>query len=718
MALPTNIVEKHVKQAIEKIDEEGIPTNAHSSTYDLAYEGKYYPPKLVLSWANIFANGSELDRSTFDGGEVSSCFKLLRDLGFTIAPKVDSIFDIYSQFLEDVNKGTLKTAHYPKKFRGLTLKVSFGQGNLAKIPWLAILKPEQKVSEGIYPVLLYYKEFDLVILAFGESEENKATWRWKTAAGESISEYLNSQYGADPSRYSQSKIHSLFDPKVPVDQDKLLNAINDILEHYAQIEPINKNDVQSPKAEYKTMPQHTALNQILYGPPGTGKTYLTVQKAVDAAEPNFVPSGETRDEIRSAYKAKYDELVVDERIRFVTFHQSYGYEEFVEGLSAKTEGDQLSYFEKDGIFKAICDDAKPYRLSSKATITNKFDERWQQFAETLAESETGIQVKTISHKTYFTVTDLTNNTIRFDKSKGNSVHTLSVKTLKAIYNKEKVIKGGLKPYYVAMIEHLEQIPASSSDTTIERKHFVLIIDEINRGNISKIFGELITLIEPSKRLGEPESLQVVLPYSGDAFSVPDNLYIIGTMNTADRSLALMDTALRRRFDFVEMMPDYSVLHDEGDMPYSIVQNKIQINLVTLLQTLNKRIAALYDREHTLGHAFLMPVVEKIKADDHQSALVELAMSFKNKIIPLLAEYFFEDWQKIRLVLGDNQKEKLKHAPLIEKLDVEFESLFGDTDDLELIDDEVHDYRLVSADSRLWGDPLTYVGIYDVNLLVE
>jgi 5-methylcytosine-specific restriction protein B len=464
--------------------------------------------------------------------------------------------------------------------------------------------------------------------------------------------------------------------------------------------------------------QKATMNQILYGPPGTGKTYRTVQIAVDAAEPNFVAYGDTRDQLRKTYKAKYDALVADGRIRFVTFHQSYGYEEFVEGLSAKTEGDQLSYFEKDGVFKVICDDAKAFRVASKATITSKFDERWQQFAETLAESETGTQVKTLSQKTYFTVTDASNNTIRFDKSKGDSVHTLSVKTLKAIYNKEKVIKGGLQPYYGALIEHLDKIVVSSSDTSVERKHFVLIIDEINRGNISKIFGELITLIEPSKRLGEPESLQVVLPYSGDPFSVPDNLFIIGTMNTADRSLALMDTALRRRFDFVEMMPDYSVLFDDKGMPYNIVQNETSISIVQLLQTLNKRIAALYDREHTLGHAFLMPVIEKIKVDDHQNALAELSRCFKNKIIPLLAEYFFEDWQKIRLVLGDNQKESLNLAPLVEKLDVEFENLFGDTDDLELIDDEVYDYRLISSDSSLWYDPLTYKRMYDLSQPVE
>ena len=175
----------------------------------------------------------------------------------------------------------------------------------------------------------------------------------------------------------------------------------------------------------------------------------------------------------------------------------------------------------------------------------------------------------------------------------------------------------------------------------------MIIDEINRGNISKIFGELITLIEPSKRAGQPEALSVMLPYSKDSFSVPSNLHIIGTMNTADRSLAMMDTALRRRFDFREMMPDYSLLDSE---------EVGSINLGYLLRTMNERIEYLYDREHTLGHAFFMPVTE-LESEDERFQM--LSSVFANKVLPLLEEYFFEDWEKIRLVLGDNQKQDKK-----------------------------------------------------------
>jgi 5-methylcytosine-specific restriction protein B len=463
-----------------------------------------------------------------------------------------------------------------------------------------------------------------------------------------------------------------------------------------------------------------SLNQILYGPPGTGKTYHSIQAAVKAAEPEIFSalginesSGATPEQ-RAELTRLYKELYNAGRIRFVTFHQSYGYEEFVEGLSAKTEGDQLSYFEKDGVFKSLCLDAKEHQIAKTKTVASTFEDKWQGFSEELAEAEDGIKIDTLSKKTYFTVTDITNNTIRFDKSKGASVHSLSVKTLRAVHNGEKEIKGGLQPYYGAVIEYLNKFKTRNDAAKKERKNFVLIIDEINRGNISKIFGELITLIEPSKRLGQPEAIEVTLPYSGDKFSVPDNLYIIGTMNTADRSLALMDTALRRRFDFIEMMPDYNVLHNEEGSSFKVESDGFEIDLARLLETMNKRIAALYDREHQLGHAFLMPVVKAIAAGDDEKALHELKSCFKNKIIPLLAEYFFEDWQKIRLVVGDNQKPEAYQ--LINQSDVDYEVLFGDTEDVGDVADEVQDYKLIEADSELWTDPLTYIGIYSAGSL--
>ncbi|HFU4214746.1 TPA: AAA family ATPase, partial [Streptococcus suis] len=183
------------------------------------------------------------------------------------------------------------------------------------------------------------------------------------------------------------------------------------------------------------------------------------------------------------------------------------------------------------------------------------------------------------------------------------------------------------------------------NTEIEQneKPYVFIIDEINRGNISKIFGELITLIECTKREGKPEATEAVLPYSGDPFSIPKNVYILGTMNTADRSIALMDTALRRRFSFLEMMPETDILR-------SIGADKVgDLNVADMLDVINERIGFLYDREHTIGHAFFTDL-----KDD--ASIERLKCIFEKSVIPLLQEYFYEDYQKIQMILGDDGKE--------------------------------------------------------------
>ena len=207
--------------------------------------------------------------------------------------------------------------------------------------------------------------------------------------------------------------------------------------------------------------------------------------------------------------------------------------------------------------------------------------------------------------------------------------------------------------------------SGSAPTKGTKGPYVFIIDEINRGNILKIFGELITLIEPSKRLGQSEELQAKLPYSHEAFGIPDNVYLLGTMNTADRSIALLDTALRRRFSFVEMMPDSGVLDGievEG------------ISVSGLLTTLNRRIEVLFDREHTLGHAFFTPL--------RQSPSIEtLGEIFRDKVIPLLQEYFYDDYEKICLVLGDRKRPEQQQFFEVETADLQ--NLFGVEPEFEI-----------------------------------
>ncbi|HFK5711183.1 TPA: AAA family ATPase [Enterobacter roggenkampii] len=231
--------------------------------------------------------------------------------------------------------------------------------------------------------------------------------------------------------------------------------------------------------------------------------------------------------------------------------------------------------------------------------------------------------------------------------------------------------------------------------------YAIFIDEINRGNISKIFGELISLIEVDKRAGMSNAMSLQLSYSGDYFSVPANVDIIGAMNTADRSLALMDTALRRRFDFVEMMPDLSLLSG----------TKVKgIELEPLLEKLNSRVEALYDREHTLGHAFFMPVKNALDAGDEEAAFKQLKIAFQKKIIPLLQEYFFDDWNKIRLVLADNQKQDDSLQFVIEKTD-DLDTLFGNNHDLRHHDQQSTAYELEAFDQEIWNRPQAYRAIY-------
>ena len=279
--------------------------------------------------------------------------------------------------------------------------------------------------------------------------------------------------------------------------------------------------------------------------------------------------------------------------------------------------------------------------------------------------------------------------------KNRSITIEDIKNKSAADKNPEILEKYIVNGYTNLFTYLVEYYMEKSNIKSEKR--VLIIDEINRGNISKIFGELITLIEPSKRLGADDEIMVELPYSKEKFGVPSNLYIIGTMNTADRSIALMDTALRRRFEFVEMMPEYDNL------------NKINIegiNIGEMLKAINERIEYLYDRDHTIGHAYFMGVTD----------MGALANVFKNKILPLLQEYFYDDWEKIRLVLGDNQKEKTNETnsddkqennktQFITKNKKRASELFGGK--IEYIDDKI----LYEINSEAFNNPQSYIEIY-------
>lgn len=460
---------------------------------------------------------------------------------------------------------------------------------------------------------------------------------------------------------------------------------------------------------------NSSLNTIFYGPPGTGKTYNIIRRAVEICD-GADCAGMDYAEIRRRYR----KLEAENRIKFITFHQSYGYEDFIEsikpvmsnGAETLPEGSgALRYEIVDGVFKDFCKAAeksiskygglvirvKKYHDNQKLWLINlpklsDLDEWFEEEDEHISvygngqDSQIFTNFRKMKTGDYVVVRDKSEakKHIAADRlytdvlgiaeiisedvtEKFKSGCVEQAKSVKWLFKRNKRypfvnieekglfpieqnacidIREGWEPWrgnnqsfwepiysLSGRVATIKAETACTLENYCDVKNFVFIIDEINRGNISKIFGELITLIEDNKR-GEQLA---VLPYSRDPFTVPKNVYILGTMNSADRSIALMDTALRRRFDFEEMLPKPGLFKDtEVD----------GVKIEPLLKKLNARVEVLLDREHTIGHAFFAPLID----DPSFNRLREI---FKKKIIPLLQEYFYDDYARINAALNDN-----------------------------------------------------------------
>jgi 5-methylcytosine-specific restriction enzyme B len=382
-----------------------------------------------------------------------------------------------------------------------------------------------------------------------------------------------------------------------------------------------------------------ALNQILYGPPGTGKTYNTVEAAVRIADRAFSESLAqeplTDQDRRARLKIRFDELIESGQIAFTTFHQSFTYEDFVEGIKAESADGNIEYVIEDGIFKKICDSAAPSaRKVSVDTAISDFQEKCAEEPVTMATA-TGKR---------FSVTYAGGKTFSCLPEASTTQNPLpaNIDYIRQFSLGELPENVYCPSYVKAISKYLIETYGISQEGSAAQQSaqpHVLIIDEINRGNIAKIFGELITLLEPDKRQGQSDQITITLPYSKKPFSVPSNVYVIGTMNTADTSLARLDIALRRRFEFIEMMPSPELLSD-------VVIEGVEVS--KLLETINQRIELVYDRDHMIGHSYFMHL-------GSESEISELAEVFRKQVLPLLEEYFFEDWETIHQVLGDNQK---------------------------------------------------------------
>lgn len=460
------------------------------------------------------------------------------------------------------------------------------------------------------------------------------------------------------------------------------------------------------------------LNQILYGPPGTGKTFETINAALAILDPAYLAANLAD---RAALRRRFLELERAKRVRFTTFHQSFSYEDFVEGIRANVDDDAgapakgVSYTIENGVFADLCrdarrdkqleehvgirEDAKVWKVSIEEAsssgetrkyclshgearigwpkagdlntadlneVGQKLGTKVQSSLDNFSQQITiGDVVVCLASTTTISAVGVVTGDYEYTPEpppgvRDDYVNKLPVRWLVTginfnILEVNKGVRLTLQTVYrlsrITWPDLLQALTAAGVKLSVPtqpsapaNEPYVLIIDEINRGNVSRIFGELITLIEPSKRAGADEALEAILPYSKKPFSVPANVYLVGTMNTADRSLAGLDVALRRRFVFREMPPRPELL--DGVTVSGIDVSK-------LLTVLNQRIEALLDREHCLGHAYFMPL-------EGDASLTRLASIFREQVLPLLQEYFFEDWQRIQWVLNDHRKPNPEH----------------------------------------------------------
>ena len=494
-----------------------------------------------------------------------------------------------------------------------------------------------------------------------------------------------------------------------------------------------------------TMKQ-SELNQIFFGPPGTGKTYHTINEAIKIVDPVFYANNaHDREKLKERFKLLAIKSADEHQgqIGFTTFHQSFSYEDFVEGIKPvqpEEKDTYLKYEIQEGIFKKICRLAQDSLDAAEANQISTFKLSEEEFDQTQFYKMSLGNTQVQEDKEIFDYC-LANNCISIGFGDGYDLAGLDEKGLRDFGTDKgmdrfpiqalNIFKNYLKignyvlisngNHYVRAIgkvigdyEYVQDSPFQNNPTynhfrkvewiykerdipvseiyhktlsqqTIYKlikdevdksffiknevkdelalpknpKNFVLIADEINRGNVSSIFGELITLIEKDKRAGCDEELSVILPYSKEEFKVPHNVFIIGTMNTADRSIEALDTALRRRFSFRQMLPNPELIATEGELAeYDGFIDDIDVKLV--LQTINKRIEKLIDKDHLIGHSYFLGI----------RTIEDLKITFRDKVIPLLEEYFFSDYGKIGLVLGDAFVVKL------EDNEIEFASFKG------------------------------------------
>lgn len=446
----------------------------------------------------------------------------------------------------------------------------------------------------------------------------------------------------------------------PYSSTESKRIINELKAAFKQLIPCYKNiykyneQIQEYNIDNKSLKFEQPKNQILYGPPGTGKTYSVRQYITDIVGQN------------PGLKTDNEEQKINNAVKDLTWYSAIALSMYRNGKNNKYKVPNLQH---QKIIKAFAATKESKKI--KATL-------WFQMQSHTSESSENVNNSTKHPPYLFDKTEnsewyLTETGIKFvEENLSEQLEFLNAKnssrkiedfykfiTFHQSYSYEEFVEG-IKPsinndednatisyeYNRGIFKEICQQANSDPEN-----NYLLIIDEINRGNISKIFGELITLIESDKRVipnGERifentkiqnEELVVTLPYTKSKFGVPSNLYILGTMNTSDRSIASIDIALRRRFKFVEMMPRPEKLVDKNKQPLMVSD----INLQNLLKIINERISYILDRDHQIGHSYFM----NWKNYD----MTTLKNVWFDEIMPLLNEYFYADWDKLQAILG-------------------------------------------------------------------
>ena len=593
---PDKITQDLIQKAVEKIEQENIQLEP-STKFDVIINGKAYPPKEIMRYAHEQLNGERIWNIT--GGEPTN--KFFKNLGYTVESKGNII------------------AYY-------VLGATWGGDD----------QTERFIQNGIWENGYDDKFADVVNgVNVGDKVAIKSSYATKDRKSilriKAIGTVTHNSKNGKTLNIEWEKNFSSFDLEGYGSYRNTIQIVanEDVKAIFNHSSKINGNKEKSQI--------NMALNQILFGPPGTGKTYNSIDKAVAIA------TGFSAD--HNSNKKQFDELRKQGQIEFVTFHQNYSYEDFMIGIrpNVSEATSELSFKKHYGIFYEIAKRAKENyenSLKDEQTISreNWVNEKFGEFKEYVENEidengkfaiKNNVSIYSVEDEVFIYTGEKENGELWKNQRIGMHYDALINIYLADVQNRQDIKKLENIPslekqhatYSFELIEKFREFLTEKGyqykSTTVKKeplKNFVLIIDEINRANISKVFGELITLLEDDKRLGEPNELKISLPNGEKEFGVPPNLYLIGTMNTADKSIALIDIALRRRFEFIGYYPDYE-------------NEKLKSEAKTLLQKINEEIYKLKNSaDYLIGHAYFM-----------KDEAIETTL--RNKVIPLLMEYF-------------------------------------------------------------------------------